>query len=320
MLRVEANYASGVPQTIVSGFAPRGLAMHWTAGGTGRAGALGTLKYLIDSRYVTNASYHILVWPDYTAQATYAMWIVPPGRASHSMNPGNAYVYSSTKDRATQDRWFAEVRRILGIKATDPNAGCIAISFCGMPTDLEEAMGHDWFVADMRQLVAEVSEIPSITDRPLFNHGWIQPSTRYDAGEALIPALYGEDMAVFTRPVREKWKIPSGTEFYTGGPAMGEQKWFTAAVELWSNGESTDGLWRRCEYGVEELWLRRKSMTAISGTRNPATGYGEPFLSGYTKEQLDAAKAEGAKVGKADMHAKAIVSAENHLAEVRSLT
>lgn len=41
--------------------------------------------------------------------------------------------------------------------------------------------------------------------------------------------------------------------------------------------------------------------------------------SGYTAEDLAAAKASGITAGKADMHAKSIVSAENHLAEVRGL-
>jgi hypothetical protein len=139
-------------------------------------------------------------------------------------------------------------------------------------------------------------------DDPGFVEG--NPSRR----DRLLAHLNGEDeMPTFTRPVRQKWAIPAGTEFYTGGPELGQRKFFTANVELWSNGETVDGNWRRFEYGDEELWLRRAGLTPLHGTRNPATGFGAPTLgSGYTQDDLDRA----AKAGFVDAKTKARVAVE----------
>ena len=322
-LRVEELYPNGVPQTFIPGFAPPGTDWHWSAGGTGRDGWNGTVSHLIATRYTVNASYHGGFWHEHDTEQTIIQWIVRTTSAAHSVHPPSCWQYNANKPRAIQETRFAEVRRILGTKASDPNAGQIAIAYAGMPADLERDLLCPVFRADVKELADQLVAHPAVIDRPHFGHGWIQPISRYemDVAEDFIGLLYGVPvMPIFTRPVREKWKIPPGTEFYTGGPERGEQKLFTAAVELWSNGETTDGRWRRFEYGTEELYLRRSGLTSIPGTRNPATGYGEPFLAGYTKAQLDAAKAEGTKTGKADMHAKAIVSAENHLSDVRSLT
>lgn len=195
-LKVEENYASGVPQTAVAGFAPRGIAWHWTAGGTGRMGAEATLRYFQNTRYTVNASYHILLFRE--GSTTVAMWIVPVTRASHSINPGNVFRLHATKDTASQTARFDEVRRILGPKAGDPNAGCISVSFCGMPTDLAAAMADPVFVADVRVLEDQLATHPTIIERPNFGHGWIQPLTRYEmdaAGISFIPTLYAEPAA-----------------------------------------------------------------------------------------------------------------------------
>lgn len=142
-------------------------------------------------------------------------------------------------------------------------------------------------------------------DDPGFVEG--SPSRR----DRLLAFLNSEaDMPVLTRPVREKWKIPSGTDFWTGGPELGEQKWFTANIELWSNGETTDGSWRRVEYGTEELWLKRADIAPMSGTRNPPTGYGNPILTGYTQAQLDDATAKAKSAGFVDAKTKARVAVE----------
>ncbi|MEO7397742.1 MAG: hypothetical protein ABIW84_04185 [Ilumatobacteraceae bacterium] len=183
LYKTEINLAAGVPQTAFAvAMKPRGIALHWTAGGTGRAGALGTVKYFIDTRATVNASYHVLVF--WEGGVLTAMWIVPSTRASHSMNPkpvsqGGPYAPN------------AEVRRILGPAVGDPNAASIAVSFCGMPADLAAALKSPVFVAAFRALVVDIAaDHASMVERPLFNHGWAQPSSRYDAGNDLIPALY----------------------------------------------------------------------------------------------------------------------------------
>ena len=190
-LRVETNYVAGVPQTVIrGGLQCYGQDWHWTAAGTGRAGAEAVIRGFVATRYTTNASYHLLVWsehkPGHVGCITYAMWIVPPDRASHSLNPANCWKYNDSKPRAQQDTRFAEVRRILGPKASDPNAGSIAVSYCGMPADLARDVQCPVFVADCRKLSTDLAAIPTMNDRPHFAHGWIQPITRYEMDSAPV--------------------------------------------------------------------------------------------------------------------------------------
>lgn len=190
-LKVEENYVAGVPQTAVAGFAPRGIAWHWTAGATGRAGAEGTIRHFVNTRLTTNASYHILLFRE--GSTTVAMWIVPASRASHSMNPGAAFDPKTGSAREVQR--FAEVHRILA-RDSDPNADVFSVSFCGMPADLAAAMKDPGFVADVRELARQLGTAPSIIDQPHFGHGWIQPTTRYEmdlkpeGADLLIGTLY----------------------------------------------------------------------------------------------------------------------------------
>lgn len=223
MLRVEENYAIGIPQTAIVGFAPRGLAWHWTAGGTGRAGAESTIRHFQNTRYTVNASYHILLFRE--GSTTVAMWIVPVSRASHSMNPGAAFKPKSNSDR--EQARFAEVHRILA-RDSDPNADCISISFCGMPADLAAARNDPTFTADVRELARQLIAHPAVIDRPHLGHGWIQPTTRYETdattgGEDLLIAsvLYAAD-----RPEEDdvyQWVInvdplPGGPQWITFRP------------------------------------------------------------------------------------------------------
>lgn len=198
MLKIEINYPTGIPQTAVSGFAPRGLAWHWTAGATGRAGAEGTVRHFQNTRYTTNASYHILFWVEHTSNhvgcVTVAWWIVPMGKASHSMNPGAAFVPKTNS--ATEQARFAEVHRILA-RDSDPNADVVALSYCGMPANLAADLKCATFRADLRNLAKQLIAHPTyIIDRPHFGHGWIQPTTRYEmdqVGMDFIGMLYGQE-------------------------------------------------------------------------------------------------------------------------------
>lgn len=203
MLIVEENYVAGVPQTApeaeVPGWAPTGQCWHWTAGGTGRRGALSTIQDFINTRYTVNASYHLLIWVEHEAGhvgcRTYAMWVVRSSRAAHSISPSASWQYSSTKDVQVQNERFVEVRRILGDRWADPNAACIAVSYCGMPGDLERDMVCPVFIEDCRELARQLGTMPSMDDRPLFGHGWIQPLTRYemDVSRDFIAMLYGQE-------------------------------------------------------------------------------------------------------------------------------
>lgn len=212
-LRVETNYVAGIPQTsIQGGLQCYGQDWHWTAGGTGRAGAESVIRGFIATRYTVNASYHILLWVEHKAShlgcVTYAMWIVPPDRASHSVNPANCWKYNPEKPRAQQDARFAETRRILGPKANDPNAGSIAVSYCGMPANLAQDVQCPVFIADCKRLSSDLAAIPTMNPRPHFAHGWIQPISRYEMDsqpvggvDLIISKMYGA--APTPSPVQE---------------------------------------------------------------------------------------------------------------------
>lgn len=278
--KVEIIYDELIPQTALLGFAPTGIAMHWTAGNPGRQGALETRSYFISSRARVNASYHILVWWDAVTRIFGVMWIVDPGKAAHSMAPKPVAAGGSYDPNA-------EVRRILGAKVNDPNAGTLAVSFCGMPADLVAAMADPDFVHGYKRLISELQAIPSILDRPLFNHGWAQPTTRYDAGTDLIPAIYGEapsqgeDDMQFWKPVQEDWHAVNGTVFYDG---EGTKKTFTSSEPIRTIAESNDGRWRLAKYGLRELLVidartaakEGAGLVPVSNTRIPATGFGFP--------------------------------------------
>jgi hypothetical protein len=290
-LVIERPYPTGIPQTAVSGFAPRGLAWHWTAGGVGRAGAEATIRHFQNTRYTVNASYHILLFRDGTK--TVAMWIVPPTRASHSMNPANAFApkTGSVREKAR----FTEVHRILA-RDNDPNADVISVSFCGMPLDLAVAMRDPVFRADVRELARQLIAHPTIIDRPHFGHGWIQPISRYETDavsegeDLLISKLYAaeEDMITW-KPVRELWDTAAGVEFWDGD---GNLKQFTDVERIETIAESADGAFRLCRYGATELLVViRRGLTSVAGSRQPATGYG--FVEPDISTKLAAARAAG---------------------------
>lgn len=298
MLRVEERYVSGMPQTIIPGFAPGGVGWHWTAGGTGRSGWDATVRFLIDSRHTRNASYHGAFWHEHADEQTIIQWVVPTTRAAHSVNPASCWQYNANKPRAIQDARFAEVRRILGAKASDPNAGMLAVAYPGMPADLQRDLECPVFRADVRNLAAQLVAHPATVDRPHFGHGWIQPINRYemDVATDFIGLLYGavlpdtatepEDAMLYWRPVQEDWwtvaKTPTalGTTFYD---ANGTLKEFTSVERVRSTHESSDGRWRLLKYGTESLVADARGpnrvgpgLTPIAGTRVPSTGYGYP--------------------------------------------
>ena len=195
---VQDYFVSGMPQTVFYGGAGpfRGISCHWTAGGPGRQGALGTVNFLVNNAG-RNASYHeIWYWENKTFGV---LRIVPPQNASHSMNP------------APPD-WSpnANVRRILGDRVYNPNRYSYSVSFAGMPYDMDVALSDPDFVdaATQRTLELFVQFESSLTFSPLYNHGEGQPSTRYDWGQGLTPAIYARMNETQPEPEEEVVEEP----------------------------------------------------------------------------------------------------------------
>jgi len=295
MLTVEQTFPNGVPQTTVSGFAPRGAAWHWTAGGTGRAGWQGSVTHLVNTRYTVNASYHAGLWCEHVAGhvgcRTIIQWIVPTTKAAHSIAPSQIYVLNANKNQATQQARFVEVRRILA-RDNDPNADCIAISYAGMPVSLAADLKCPVFRADIQQLARELAARASTDARPHFGHGWIQPISRYEVDEVgldFIALLYAavtppeDDMP--TPPLRfkpELWKTSaSGADLRRQAVMLTTNKvgFIPPGTVVFTVGETDDGVWRLAvaddpaALGEEDLfWVVR------NGPLIPFVQGGDPAL------------------------------------------
>ncbi|HYI67149.1 MAG TPA: hypothetical protein VEW95_09515 [Candidatus Limnocylindrales bacterium] len=309
MLVVEQPTIFGIPQTAVTGWAPRGAAWHWSGGGEGRVGWDGTVRHLIATRATVNASYHGGFWHEHAADArcrTVIQWVVPTSKAAHSIAPSQVFQLNPDKPTALQQARFAIVRAILA-RDNDPNADCLAVAFAGMPAGLERALACPVFRADVQQLARSLVAHPTVVDRPHFGHGWIQPITRYemDVATDFISLLYGasaptsqeDDMPVI-KPVEQRWmtgvgdtlassaatSVAPGGQFWTAGPGAGDRKFFTVAEEVRSVGESADGQWRLIPYGAEYVWMHRNNLRPVDGTRRPAAGFGLPETTTIVKE------------------------------------
>ena len=177
------DFRSGMPQTILSSFRPRGIACHTTEGAEGEAGAVGTILFLAGNPG-RNASYHELWYPKLGGFE--ARRIVRPDRAAHSMNP------------AQPSPWSPEVRvrRILGDRWGDPNAYSYAVSVAGSTNHTVPRLinDHPGFMEGARRRTRELLErfSSSLSPDPLFNHGEGQ-NNRYDWGLLLRPALLEDD-------------------------------------------------------------------------------------------------------------------------------
>lgn len=225
---------------------------------------------------------------------------VPDDRISGGVNPGSIYfkprpwLYEHLPPHVVRDpNSYALQLCAMGQKAYYDTNGWpppIIDGYARSIIEEEQRIGHGVVVA---------------------NHADFQPPPgRYDAGQIavdLVMKRYEEltrsedDMPIQTRPVREQWDIPAGMTFWVGGPGFGVSKTFAAAIRLWSNGETADQKWRRLEYvdpdrpdATEELWAdgdrRTRKMTPVPGTRNPATGFGNPTLSGVPLDSWHALK------------------------------
>lgn len=89
---------------------------------------------------------------------------------------------------------------------------------------------------------------------------------------------------VLLRRVQQDWLTRNGGEFWTNGPGLGQKKYFSNGSRVRSqfeqvvntSGGLNSGSWRVISFNGEGLWMHRNYLTPISGTRNPATGWGEP--------------------------------------------
>lgn len=343
-------YVRGMPQTILAGGLPaRCLSGHWTAGGPGRQGALDTAAFLI-AQAARNASYGEEWWWHAGTETFGVLELVSNLRASHSMNPALAYRHSADPAKRTLEAArFAEVRRLLGPKASDPNAGCYSFSFAGMPADLDRALASPVFRAlaarRVKELVARESLI--VDPRPIFGHGWIQPSTRYDPGETLIPAIYAVlEAADMPTPLLEwvpqlwvvtapeglpvRLQADAGSDVVATVPQGG---WFLTV------GEDAVKGWRLAIVGLEGVsrltYVPRTGMTPMKPTpRDPellaginavvnARKAGQPVPGGAPdpaelEKARSAGYAEGAKVAAADVEAGAVQGAAARAAKYGS--
>jgi hypothetical protein len=91
---------------------------------------------------------------------------------------------------------------------------------------------------------------------------------------------------VLLRQVQQDWITKNGGEFWTGGPGMGEKKYFGNGVRIRSHFEEvawfgrapnrylSSNKWRVISYNGEGLWIHRSFIDPVANTRIPATGYG----------------------------------------------
>lgn len=260
-LAVASDFRAGVPQTVLSwGFTPAGIALHWTAGGPGRKGATSTLEDVLIGMPARNASYHELWWWEAATGTLHVLEIVRGDRAAHSMNP-----------RPPDWAPLPEVRRILGSRAHDPNAASYAISYAGMPADLDAALDDPRFIVAAAERIAQLLDryAESLADEPLFNHGWGQPSTRTDAGERLIPALYLELARRLEGPVppaepdvnlaRLTHQVPKIVRLQPGAKLF---RFSTGDEEHWTlgaDGKDLDGMDAELFGELDGRWLGRRA-------------------------------------------------------------
>ena len=327
MLKVEENYLSGIPQTILQVFPSTGVGWHWSAGANGRAGWQGTINHLINTRYTVNASYHGGFWHEHDTETTVVQWIVQRNRAAHSVNPAECWKYHATKPRATQDARFAEVRRILGAKAADPNAGMLALAYAGMPNDLERDLACPIFRADVQNLAKQLVDIPVVIDRPHFGHGWIQPISRYEMDVAFdfIGLLYGEDDVDYLKgadPIVNRRAIIADGATVRSAPAFERTDYDAHKLFTISGGSNAPIL----------AWVTGTNITLADGTVYDARtrwaaiqgkSYGVGFVherdvtrleavesSGFTQADIDAAKESATRAGFVDAKTKAVVAVQ----------
>ena len=297
-----------------------GIVWHTTeAADASKASALGTARWQATPG-ATTGSYNWIIYDGGL------LLTVPFLEASGGMATGQAPYWAPHR--------YPFLKQQLSLSAyADPNAFLLNVAFSGK-TAVFRDQGIPQNMIDTAAALTKWVEAQAWSSRVLIHSGHMHWQTnRSDPSQQVLDAIartYGGDMPIYTRQVREQWDIPAEMTFYKDGPGMGAPAKFNVPARLWSNGETLDGKWRRLEYDLEpgnehEIWAdgarATRKMKPISGTRNPAAGYGPPVLStGYTADDLTEARIKGQTAGFGSAKAQAIVAAENNLATVRGMT
>lgn len=188
---VVTQYDSRMPSWPKNSSPYRLIACHDTEGGTGRAGALATIKFLIDTAAQRGASYHELWWYHEATDEFGVIRIVPPSRAAGSVAP-RPEVYQPTQ-------W---VKDSLGSTWWDPNQGIYAVSIAGRVADVDRYAKNPKFLAHAHRRMLELWKELGVTRRA--EHFQFQPSNRTDWGKALTPALGGLVTSDRYQPTEER--------------------------------------------------------------------------------------------------------------------
>jgi hypothetical protein len=285
-------------------FGPRkgteGIIWHTTEGaGTSRAAAVATAQW----QKSNPGSYNFIIYDGGI------LLTVPYLEASGGVNP------ASSSWAPGRFPWLKQ--QLSPAAYADPNAYLLNVAFSGKTAVFRDQGLPPNMLATAKQLTAWAAQT---FGRHMVASGHLHWQTnRSDPSLQVLAAITAtepDDMQ-FWKPVQEDWWTVPGVTFWDGD---GTEKSFTTRERVTSVAEATDGH-RLVKYGTNELLVMpRTGLVPISGTRVPAApNYGFPPSTGFTQAQLDAAKAAGIKAGKADMHAKAIVAAENHETAVRAL-
>ena len=191
---------------------------HTTEGGTGVAGALSTLAWMVQTASTRNASYHEF-WA-WDGSSFTAIRVLRPNRAAGSVNP-------NPPDYAPDSL----VQQYLGANTWDPNQGGYSVSIAGTTTQVGTwAKDPDFIAACRRRLVEIRAELGTPA---LAEHFRINPSTRTDWGKVLTPALGGN---VINYPILPDTgtgaDMPDLTTFQTGTAKIDKSAWIRHAPVL----------------------------------------------------------------------------------------
>lgn len=162
------------------------IACHDTEGGTGRAGARGTITFLKSTASTRNASYHEIIAYETTPTKRFTVFrIVPASRCAHSIAP-QPISPDSGLPLYTPDAW---VRQILGANWWNPNQGVYAQSIAGHKAEVAAYAADPYFVECMHRRQSELRALLHLQYRA--EHFRFNPRTRTDWGNVLMDRLGG---------------------------------------------------------------------------------------------------------------------------------
>lgn len=292
MLRVRDFYLAGMPSTSRGTNGPfRLIACHTTEGTPGVAGAEATARFMVSTASTRNASYHEL-WA-WEGGDLHVLRIVPPTRAAHSVAP------QPPPGPYEPDAW---VRDSLGDKVRDPNMWVYAVSIAGRTSTEAVAYARDpAFLSHARQRLNDLG-IARLAEHYRFN-----PRTRSDWGSTLTAALGGLNLPYET-DVADIDTFKLETIRIDGGANIRSAPADTASI-LFQTASPSTALAVGSKNGYIAYWLdaqKRWAYTSISANVLSR----EPYTSGYTQADLDAALSNARHDGKA-IQTQAVAALDN---------